>query len=211
MPYELVIFDFDGTLADSFQLFLDIGNQLAERYHFVPLDRDNLDELRALGARELLRRHRVSLWRLPFIARRARRLMGQNHGRMPLFPGVDAMLACLAESGIRLAILSSNSRDNVLAVLGSAAAHVTHFECGVPLFGKPARLRKLLRAAAVSRSRALLVGDECRDASAARQVGIAFGAVTWGYNSADALLAERPRELFRDVRDLCELARPARI
>jgi phosphoglycolate phosphatase len=211
MAYKLVIFDFDGTLTDSFPLFLDIGDRIADRYRFRRLDRSNLENLRGLDAREMLRRHEVPVWKLPLIARHARALMREAVARMPLFPGVGATLAHLADRGLTLAIVTSNARDSVLSVLGPAnAAHVTHLECGVSLFGKAARLRKLLRKSGVTPAEALLVGDEIRDAVAARRAGIAFGAVAWGYTRAEALLAERPRELFRGVEDLRSLAEARR-
>ena len=67
---------------------------------------------------------------------------------------------------------------------------------GASLFGKPARLRQVLRAAGVPAAAAIYVGDETRDAEAAAQVGVAFGAVTWGYAAAEALLARRPAHVF---------------
>lgn len=207
MPYKLVIFDFDGTLADSFHLFLDISDQIADRYRFKRLDRANLEDLRGLDARQMLRRHDVPLWKLPLIARYARALMREAVARMPLFPGIPAALAHLAGRGVTLAIVTSNARANVLTVLGPGnAAHVAHLECGVSLFGKAARLRKVLRKSGVSPAEAVLVGDEIRDATAARRAGIPFGAVAWGYTRSEALLAERPHEVFRDVADLRSLA-----
>lgn len=207
MAYKLVIFDFDGTLADSFELFLDVGDQVAERYRFRRFDRADIEGLRGLGARELLRRHGVSAWKLPCIARHARQLMGRSLERMPLFPGVEGVLAHLAGRGVTLALVTSNARANVLAVIGpDNAAHFAHVECGVSLFGKAARLRKLLRRTGVPPHEALLVGDELRDAAAARRAGIGFGAVTWGYNRAEVLLAECPRELFQSPGELMALA-----
>lgn len=206
MPYKLVMFDFDGTLADSFALFLDIGDRLSERYGFRRFDRTNVEALRRLDASQMMRLHDVRPWKLPFIARDARMLMGQDIGRVPLFDGIGSALAHLAGCGVVLAIVTSNSRANVLTVLGpDNLPHITHFECGVSLFGKAARVRRVLAKCKVAREEAMLVGDEIRDATAARQAGVAFGAVGWGYTHAEALLAEGPQELFREVAELKRL------
>jgi phosphoglycolate phosphatase len=50
----------------------------------------------------------------------------------------------------------------------------------------------------------ILIGDEIRDADAARQVHMAFGAVAWGYTNYEALLAQSPNESFSRVDELSE-------
>jgi phosphoglycolate phosphatase len=203
MKPRLVIFDFDGTLADSFGWFLDVGDALADRHRFDRLDRSDLDRLRTLDARQMLKQHRVPLWKLPLIARDARKLMARDVERMPLFDGVRPALARLAAGGTRLAIVTSNSRANVLRVLGpDTAARISAFECGVSLFGKPRRLRRVLRTTDIPAAEALYVGDELRDAVAARAAGIPFGAVSWGYAHPDTLRARSPARIFERVEDL---------
>ncbi|WP_049127005.1 HAD hydrolase-like protein, partial [Burkholderia cenocepacia] len=63
------------------------------------------------------------------------------------------------------------------------------FACGIPLFGKARRLRALVREAGVRADEVLYVGDEIRDADAARRARIAFQGVAWGYTAPDALQA----------------------
>jgi phosphoglycolate phosphatase len=199
---KLIIFDFDGTLADSFGWFLDISDALAERYRFDPLDRSDLDGLRTLGARQLMKRHRVPMWKLPFIVRRARAMMAEDTARMPLFDGVADALRRLAAGGVSLAIVTTNSRTNVLRVLGPTAALIGELECGVSMFGKARKLRRVLRRTGVPREQALAVGDEVRDAVAARAAGIPFGAVAWGYARLEALREHAPARVFERVEDL---------
>ena len=74
-----------------------------------------------------------------------------------------------------------------------------HYACGVSLFGKAAAFRRVLRRAGVRPEDALCVGDELRDLEAAAEAGIPFGAVTWGYPSADALRARTPAVVFERV------------
>ena len=54
----------------------------------------------------------------------------------------------------------------------------------------------------VDRRHALCIGDEVRDAEAARGEGLRFGAVTWGYTRADVLARAKPDYLFRRVDDI---------
>jgi phosphoglycolate phosphatase len=203
MKPRLVMFDFDGTLADSFSWFLEVANEVADRFRFDRFDRSDLESLRGLGAAQLIKRQRVPLWKLPLIARHARALMARDIARITLFAGISTALAELASAGLTLAIVTTNSRTNVLRVLGPATASlVSELECGASLFGKASRLRRVLRRTGVPRTEALFVGDEIRDAVAARAAGIAFGAVAWGYTRLETLRAQAPACVFERVEDL---------
>ena len=60
-------------------------------------------------------------------------------------------------------------------------------------------LRRVLRDSGVATDQALMIGDELRDADAAREAGTAFGAVAWGYNAPEALAGVAPVALFDSV------------
>jgi phosphoglycolate phosphatase len=174
----MAIFDFDGTLADSFPWFLAAVNRLAECYRFHPIEPQEVETLRGYPARRLVHHLGVPAWKLPLIARHLRRLMAADISRIALFPGVDRLLHGLAARGAQLAVVSSNSAGNVHRVLGPHnAALIGHYACGVSLFGKPSKLRSVLRRSGVSAGAAICIGDEIRDLEASRAAGIAFGAV----------------------------------
>jgi phosphoglycolate phosphatase len=60
----------------------------------------------------------------------------------------------------------------------------------------------VLRRSGVSAREAIAIGDELRDAQAARRAGIAFGAVAWGYTSIAALQAVKPAHVFFSIEDI---------
>jgi phosphoglycolate phosphatase len=201
--HPFVIFDFDGTLADSFPWFVNAFDEAAERFQFEKLDRSRLEAARALDAGQLLTRHGIPLWKVPAIARYMRSLQQRDIASIPLFPGIDTALAALQKHGIRMVLMTSNSRDNVLRVLGPQnAARFLDLHCGSSLFGKGVRLRRLLAADRIPPEAAIFVGDEIRDLKAAEQAGIAFGAVGWGYTHLHALVAQGARETFACVDEL---------
>ncbi|MFD1624459.1 HAD hydrolase-like protein [Azospirillum griseum] len=207
-PPRLVIFDFDGTLADSFPWFVSVLNGVAARYGFRPVRPEEQERLRGCDTRSLLRHLRVPLWKLPFIARHMRALMASDINAIALFDGVPDLLRTLHARGVVIAVVSSNSPDNIRRVLGpDLSALVTHLACGASLFGKPAKFRQVLRALTIPPHHALAIGDETRDIEAARRVGIACGAVTWGYASADALAARRPDHMFDRVERIADAFR----
>ena len=211
MQYKLLIFDFDGTLANTLPFALSIVDHLADKYKVQRLDRRELDTVRRLDAKTLIKQYKVPTWKLPGIGRYVHRLMSQNIHQIALFEGVDAMLQQLAQAGVMLAVVSSNSRHNVREVLGPVnVAHIRYFECGASVFGKHAKLKKVLKRAKVRPSEALAIGDELRDFDAARRAHIPFGAVAWGYTHFDVLREHAPREVFHNVNEIVGLIQAPR-
>jgi phosphoglycolate phosphatase len=202
MPYSFVIFDLDGTLADSFPWLQRNVNDVADRFGFRRVAEEDVEALRHASTREILDRLEVPLWKLPFIARHMRRLKTEQAASIPLFDGVGEMLMTLAKSGVRLALVSSDTEANAREKLGTSTALFADFDCAASIFGKPARFRRVLKRAGVSAAEAIAIGDETRDIEAARAVGIACGAVTWGYAAPSALKALRPDLVFERMADI---------
>ena len=94
------------------------------------------------------------------------------------------------------------------AGLHMLAGLFSHLECGASLFGKLPKIRKVLAATGIAREHTMMIGDEIRDARVSADAGIDFGAVAWGFNDVESLLAENPRQLFRQVGDLLDGAGP---
>jgi phosphoglycolate phosphatase len=205
MRYRLVIFDFDGTLADSFGWFSRVINDVADRYHFKRVGTHETDALRRLDVHQLMQHLGVPAWKIPFIVRHMRKRKAKEVDQTTLFAGIDRMLRRLSEANIVLALVSSNAEPNVRAILGPDNVHmIRHYECGVSLLGKSSRFRKVLRRSRIQAHDAISIGDEIRDLDAARQAGIAFGAVTWGYTTAEALIARSPDLVFRTVDEIVD-------
>lgn len=211
MPYSLAIFDLDGTLADSFPWFLRIVNTVADKHGFRRIADHEIAPLRDKGSREIVRFFGVPAWKLPIIARDMRRMKSAHLADIPLFPGVDDMLARLSAKGVVTAMVSSDHEANVRAALGPRnAALVSHYACGASLFGKARNFNRVLKAAGVPAAQAIAIGDEVRDLEAARKAGIAFGAVTWGYASPQALRARAPDAVFESFDDIVAALGPRR-
>lgn len=206
MRYDLAIFDFDGTLADSFPFFARVHNELARAHGFREVAADEVAALRGLPTREIVARSGIAAWRLPIVARDFTRRM-QEADEVALFPGAADVLHRLADTGVALALVSSNSRENALRVLGpELAARFAHVECGMSMFGKATRLTKTMRALGVRPARTIYVGDQVADGDAARAAGAAFGAVDWGYALPEALAACEPALRFAAVAELHRIA-----
>ncbi|CAD7724532.1 Phosphoglycolate phosphatase [Xanthomonas hydrangeae] len=180
MP-ALIIFDFDGTLADSFGFFLSTQRVLAERHEFRAAQAHEVEDARRLSTRELLKASGLRAWRVPLVAADFIRLM-RAAPPMALFDGIADVVETLHASGTRLAVVSSNSVENVQRALGKdLIAKFAVIDGGAHLLGKQRALRRVLRATGYGATQAVYVGDQVADWEAAQVVGLPFAAVAWGY------------------------------
>ena len=204
MPkYNLVMFDFDGTLADTFPWVLSMLSHAAEKFNLKPVDMGEIEFLRGMDTHTMLKRHNISFWKLLTMTRFFRKQMAQQVEQLSLFAGIDEIITRLAAEGYTLGIVTSNSYHNVVNVLGERCTSlIHHFECGVSLYGKDKKFKRILKKSQYSASETLYIGDEIRDLLSARKAKIDFGAVAWGYTRLDALQAYQPELVFNQVSDL---------
>ena len=197
--FDLLVFDFDGTLANSASWFRSILPDLARRFGFRCPDEEELEVLRHKPPREVMRILKIPGWKLVFIAVHVRKRAAKAEA-FPLFDGVPEVLRAIAAKGVRVAVVSSNAEVNVRRALGpELSAQVAAWSCGAGMFGKAKHFRDVLRELKVAPERALAVGDEIRDIEAAREVGLKTAAVAWGFGMKPALEAAGPDLLFETV------------
>jgi phosphoglycolate phosphatase len=205
MRYKLIMFDFDGTLADSFPWTASIVNQIADKYHFKQIEESEYDTIRGYDIGKAMKYLGIPLWKAPTIGSHMRKLMARDIQHIPLFEGIDRLLPRLSDEGITLAIVSSNSRENICQVLGPEnSALIKHYECGVAIFGKSAKIKKVLKHTGFRSSESIYSGDEIRDIEAAKAANVDFGAASWGYTRADSLQAHSPWTVFAHTSEIYE-------
>lgn len=202
-----IIFDFDGTLADTVDAGIDTINFFAKRYGFRPVSKEDYPRLRDLSSREMLKAVGVSLWKLPFLARSVRKKFAAEIPKQKLFFGITSVLTQMKQQGYHLAILTTNSEANIAAFSVQNNLkdlfELVHAEKG--LFNKGRRLKKLLRKHRIDARKTIYVGDETRDIDAAREAGVKSMAVTWGVNSKAVLQAHHPDFLIDKPEQLLEI------
>ena len=203
--YRLIIFDFDGTLADSFGWFAGNINKAAIKFNFRTVTEQDHERLRSLETRSILNYLGISWWKIPFIARYMRALMAREVASIKLFHGVEDLIKQLVDKKIKIAVVSSNSHANVSKILGEHSKYISFFECGVSLFGKSTRFLKILKKARIHSHEVLCIGDEVRDILAAKEASFRCGSVAWGYGDVHVLKEQRPDHLFLSMEDISQL------
>lgn len=205
MKYKLVIFDFDGTLANSFPWFIKMMDEVTEKFNLTKIDKDNLSELRKLDSLSFLKRLKIPLYKLPKISTFIRNMMSEHIDEIKMFDGIENMFHELKRVGHKIAIVSTNSKENIIKVLGDELINMNdHFVGGVSVFGKESKLKKVLKLSGINKKDAIYIGDELRDIHASKKLGMACGAVAWGVNDADALAALSPDEMFFKVEQILQ-------
>lgn len=161
--------------------------EICQRFRLPPISRETVQALRSDPSPELVRKVGIPLWKLPLIAWHIRQLAKKNAASLTLFPGAAGLISKLHERGCLVGIVSSNDERAIAQVLGpELAAKVSIYECRASIFGKQHQLARALKRAGAAPSEAIYIGDETRDAEAARRVGMDFAAVGWGYSTETA-------------------------
>ena len=195
--YDLVIFDFDGTLADSLTWFRKELPDVVDKHGLPPLSDEKAERLRGLPPKAIMNELQIPAWKLPFIAADVRARAAENVDKIHLFDGISDALHALHAQGVTLAVVSSNGEVAVKEVLGpELTALFSQFACGAALFGKASVFRKVIKKADTTADRTLCVGDEVRDIDAAREAGCSAAAVDWGFATPEILSDNQPDYLL---------------
>lgn len=192
----LVVFDFDGTVADSFEEAVDIVNSLSAEYDFQPIPKSEYEKVRATSLRDTLKKMGLNIWQQFTLVKRFREIVeSKGGGHLQPISGVKKVIMDLKEKGIRIGIATTNSGKVVKAFLAHHAFPSVDFVFSKgSLFGK-SRLLKKIKKEAKNAIRIAYVGDELRDIAAGKEAGLQTIAVSWGFNTHALLATGKPDAL----------------
>jgi phosphoglycolate phosphatase len=201
----ILVFDLDGTLAETAGDLVGTLNAILRREGLRPLDLARARKLIGGGARLLIARgfaeegralapdRLESLYR-DFIAHYEQRIAEESH----LYPGVERALARFAKADYALAVCT-NKLEKSSRLLLRALEVDDRFQaiCGQDTFGvakpDPRVLRETIAKARGDLGRAVMVGDSSTDIETARAAGVPVVAVDFGYT-------DKPIEEYRPDR-----------
>ncbi len=188
-----IIFDFDSTLADTLEAWVWAINFYAEEFNYKAVNPEDAIRLRNLDITSILNEVGISIWKLPFIAKKTR---AKFHERLPsqkFFPGIPEILQQLKSQGVKMGIVTSNSKENIEEFLKNNHTEIFDFiHSENSWLGKANILKKLVKKYSLDLKTTAYVGDQTRDVEAAKKAGLVSIAVTWGVNTRQALEAFNP-------------------
>ncbi|MED4697511.1 HAD-IA family hydrolase [Lysinibacillus capsici] len=201
-----IIFDFDGTLADSTAVFASAWNTLAQKYKFKGIELKEIDTLKKLSISERSKLFDFPMYKLPMILPQFYKLYRQSLNDVHLFEGMKEVLIEINKRGYKILIISSNSKENILEFLKMNGIHcVADVLCSNRIFGKDKVMKKFLKEAKVDSSDVVYIGDEQRDIVACKKAGVPIIWVEWGYDAKEVVQNEEPEYSVTTPQEILEI------
>ncbi|MEM9226478.1 MAG: HAD-IA family hydrolase [Verrucomicrobiota bacterium] len=205
-PPSCLVFDFDGTLADTFNLAWEIFNELSSVYGYRKIDKEDLAKARDMTMAQFIKAFRISRLKIPKMLKEGKRRLAHRIEDISPIEGIQEVLPQLREQYPTLGILTSNSKQNVSSFLKQHDLDFFDFISTVPkLSGKAKSLRAIMRTYTLDPVEVIYVGDESRDMKAALKAGVHGAGVMWGFNSEKALRLYTPKWLIKEPKKLLSL------
>jgi phosphoglycolate phosphatase len=207
MLYRTLVFDFDGTIADTLGETRRIFNLIAPDYGIRQVGEEEIHQLRHLSMGQLLDHLEIPKRRVPALIARGTGLLRGNISQLPLIEGMTEVLVEMRQHVESFGILTSNTTPNVdLFLRAHGLRELFDFISSTSkLTGKAKHLRAIRKTFSLRAEEMLYIGDELRDVKASQKAGIPIAAVTWGFNSRESLVAEQPNHVFDSPSDFLRL------
>jgi len=198
-----ILFDFDGTIADSRYLAIELLNQLAKKHGFRAINEEEFAYLRTISIIDRCKALQVPLYIIPVVFLELR--AGYRPADLPGYNGLNEVIRELKQRGFVLSIISSNLVENINSFL--RANNINLFDCvySSSYFRKDAAINKYILKYKLSRKDVVYVGDEVRDIAACRLNRIKIIAVSWGYESVDRLAGNHPDFIANNPAELLSI------
>lgn len=202
---DIIIFDFDGVMADTRQFMVDATREICAQlgYPCTPTPADQ-EALEVMSWESLARQVGLPEHLIPEYTRRILAVFNDYPQPMPAVGGIGKVIAQLARI-YRLGLVTGNGAGVVRKYLAHYGLE-EYFEVVFTLEDPGSRVEKIQRILSTlgnGTGQAYMVGDAVSDIHAARQAGISSVAVAWGHQSLAKLrranpdlIAEKPADLL---------------
>ncbi len=210
-PIKTVIFDFDGTLADTARGILRCALEALHAFGFDETDNERLrgfigppllDSFMCYSHDEEIARGMVSKYREHY--------RGGGIFECDLYDGVTDMLSALSAAGVQMAIASSKPGEFVRKILAHLGIDGFFSFVSAPVIGQPEPSKAQLIEAVIENLNAdkattLMVGDRMFDIDGAAQAGVMSAGVLYGFGSETELKQHKAQFLCESPNQITEL------
>jgi phosphoglycolate phosphatase len=201
-----LLFDFDGTIADSIHLGWKIANIIAPQFGRIEFTIEEFERFRSLSMHKILKELHIPLYKIPKVIAMA--LVEYRHLVHELEPckGVVPMLKTLTDMHVPMALLSSNTGENLSLFLKRVQIDAFNWVEGTSgILKKQHRIKQQIKKHRLNPKDVIYVGDETRDIDAARKCGLKVIAVTWGFHTAELLSSHDPDYLVNTPDEIVKI------
>lgn len=204
---KTVIFDFDGTIADTLSFtWRKIINYLRQEKITDRHDEAIIEDIQTKSYPELVKHFKISWLKIPLIVfeiQRAQKDLYSIIDKIRPYDGIKTVIQNLKNQGYKLGVLSSNRHENVSKFLKLNDINLFDFIlCKRNLFGKDKVIKHILKKYSLNKNETIYIADEVRDIQACKKAGIKCISVSWGFNKKSLLskyhpdwMVDRPEEI----------------
>ncbi len=207
--YKHIVFDFDGTLADSANVALKVYNDMAIEYNYKKLTMDEYRNLSKLPINDRFKAIGVPYykpWIILKLIKEAKERYAKLLSSINLFEQVEEVLQELNKKGYIISIVSTNSKENIINFLKEKSLDfVNEVYSSKGLYGKVDVLKKYIKKHKIEKRDLLYVADELRDLKVCKKLNIDILSVSWGFDSYELLKEYKPTYLISKVYDILDI------
>ncbi len=208
MTYKCIIFDFDGTLADSENAMVEIYNKLALKYGYKTITSSDVENFKSMPITSILSNLQIPYKKMfPLLKEGQKIFLTYSNYIKPYEEELKEILETLKNNTTHMGIISSNSKVNIKNFLKNHNIEFMDFIISSPLFSKEFKIQKILKKYKLNPSEVLYIGDEARDIVSSKKAKIKTCGVSWGYNTTEMLNKEEPDYLINTLSELIEISK----
>lgn len=191
---KTIIFDFDGTLVDSFSVLIELYNEIAPYFNAKTVQSKDMLYFQSIPLKTVLKELNVSHWKLPIIAFWVKRKFRNRIQSIKMINGMKEVIFTLKENGFNIGIVTSNSEKNIRAFLDleHMANQFDFIYSAKKFYGKSETLKQVIKKHHLTKQKVWYIGDETKDIEACKKINIPIISVSWGAYPSSVLKTYNP-------------------
>lgn len=207
MTPKIIIFDFDGTIADTTKKFIQIADLLSCKYNFQQFEISKISEFKNHTLLDLaLNYFKIPWYKIPFVIINFKKLLAESADKTQLYPDIKDILKELKSKGFRLGLLTSSPTKSVEIVLEKfeLSNFFEFVKTNASYYNKERNIQKMINKNQLEKSDVYYIGDEIRDLNACKKIGVHCISVSWGFSSRELLLSHNPEIILEKPSQILE-------
>lgn len=201
-----LIFDFDGTLADTLAFTVNAATEINRSLHLLSDEKIDFEKFRSTDTVAFFNDLEIPAYKLFFFLYKYQRKQSKSIDKVKIFEELPEVLIELKKNDIGLGVATSNSTKNVKLFLNNNNIDTFDFiYSSIDYFHKNKIIEKAMKKYGMEKENVIYIGDEIRDVKAAKEAGIKVASVTWGYNFESVLSKYNPDFIINKPEELLNL------
>jgi len=206
--FKYLIFDFDGTLADTELIHLEAYKRIYRRFDLPKFTKVELVKIKSSKIKDLVKEYKIGPVKLLKIIQALNQETASLISQAKFYPGIKKILLQLKKDHI-LGILSSNQLSTIESFFNQQNLPMdsvfTFWRCEKEIFAKDRALTALMKKHKIPRQEVLYFGDQVRDIEACQRAGVAVATVTWGFANEELLASAQANFLLNHPSEILDL------